>query len=93
MCYGETEMKHLVIAFKSRNELYAFARILKSNNVFFNIINSPKSIASICTLSIKTDFRFSNSINQLLLRYQPKSFFGLYLIQSTTNGEQTLRLM
>lgn len=86
-------MKHIVIAFKSRNELYTFARILKSNNVILKIINSPKTIASSCTLSIKIDYGFLNIINQLLLRYQPKSFLGLYLIQSTQNGEQTLRLM
>ena len=93
MCYGETLMKHLIIAFKSRNELYTFARILKSNNVFLHIINSPKTIASSCTLSIKADFRFLNTINQLLLRHQPPSFIGLYSIQSTQNGEHTLRLM
>ncbi|MBQ8615203.1 MAG: DUF3343 domain-containing protein [Clostridia bacterium] len=86
-------MKHLIIAFKSRNELYGFARILKSNNVFLSIINSPKTIASSCTLSIKADFRFLNTINQLLLRYQPRSFLGLFVVQSTSNGEQTLRLL
>ncbi len=86
-------MKYLIIAFKSRNELYSFARILKSSNVLFNIINSPKTIASSCTLSIKSDYRFLNTINQLLLRHQPHSFIGLYTIQSTPNGNQTLRLM
>ena len=86
-------MKTLIIAFKSRNELYSFARILKNSKVFFNIINSPKSIASSCTLSIKADFKFLNTINQLLLKYQPRSFIGLYSIQVTPNGNQTLRLM
>jgi len=86
-------MKNLIIAFKSRNELYSFARILKSSNVIFTIINSPKTIASSCTLSIKADFKFLNIINQLLLRYQPRSFIGLYSIQATPNGNQTLRLM
>ena len=86
-------MKHIVIAFKSRNELYTFARILKSNNVFLNVINSPKTIASSCTLSIKTDYRFLSTVNHLLLRHQPSSFLGLYSVQSTSNGEQILRLM
>ena len=39
-------MKHLIISFKSRNELYSFARFIKSNNVFFSIINTPKSVGS-----------------------------------------------
>ena len=79
-------MKNLILSFKSRNELYAFARILKSNSVFFNIINSPTSIASSCTLSIKTNINFLNTIKQLLLRHQPRSFIGLYSIQTTING-------
>ena len=85
--------KHLIIAFKSRNELYSFARILRSNNVFLHIINSPKSVASSCTLSIKADFRFLNTINQLLLQHQPSSFMGLYSAQSSLNGNQILRIM
>ena len=86
-------MKYLIIAFKSRNELYTFARILKSNGINISIINSPKSIGSSCMLSIKTIFLNLNSIKQILLRYQPKSFLGLYSIQQTQNGEQVLRLM
>ncbi|MBO5948073.1 DUF3343 domain-containing protein [bacterium] len=86
-------MKHLIIVFKSRNELYNFARILKSNRISLSIINSPKSIGSSCMLSIKTNFLNLNSIKQILLRYQPKSFLGLYSIQSTQSGEQILRLM
>ena len=85
--------KYLIIAFKSRNELYSFAKILRLNNVFLNIINSPKTIASGCTLSIKTDYRFLNTINQLLLRHQPQSFIGLYSFHLTQNGNITLRLI
>ncbi|MBQ8615843.1 MAG: DUF3343 domain-containing protein [Clostridia bacterium] len=86
-------MKYLIIAFKSRNELYGFARALKNHGIFLSIINSPKSIGSSCMLSIKTDVTNLNTIKQSLMRYQPKSFLGLYLIQSADNGEQILRLM
>lgn len=86
-------MKHLIISFKSRNELYGFARVLKYNGIYLSIINSPKSIGSSCMLSIKTDFRNLGSVSQMLRRYQPKSFLGLYSIQSTNNGEQIFKLM
>ncbi len=86
-------MKHLIISFKSRNELYGFARVLKSNGIYLSIINSPKSIGSSCMLSIKTDFKNLGSVSQMLRRYQPKSFLGLYLVHQTSNGEQILRLM
>ena len=86
-------MNQLIIMFKSRNELYGFARILKTHNVFFSIINTPKRIASSCTLSIKTDLKNFNLTKQLLLRHQPKTFVGIYSFQSNQNGEQILRLM
>ncbi len=86
-------MKHLIISFKSRNELYGFARILKSNTIYFSIINSPKSIGSSCMLSIKTDFINLNKISQLLRQHKPISFLGLYSVQSTAQGNQTLKLM
>ena len=86
-------MKYLIIAFKSRNELYNFAKILKSNNIVINIINSPKVIASSCTLSIKTDFRFFNMIKNLLFHYQPKSLIGVFSIQPNNTGNQTIRLL
>lgn len=86
-------MKYLIISFKSRNELFGFARILKSNSVYLSIINSPKSIGSSCMLSIKTDFRNLNIVSQLIRRFQPKSFLGLYSIVSSTNGEQIFKFM
>ncbi|MBQ9795448.1 MAG: DUF3343 domain-containing protein [Clostridia bacterium] len=86
-------MKYLIISFKSRNELYGFANILKSNGIYLSIINSPKSIGSGCMLCIKTDFRNLNKILQLIRQFQPKSFLGLYSFQSTTNGDQILRIM
>ena len=82
-------MSNLAIAFKSRNELYSFARILKSNNILFQIINSPKSIASACTLSIKTHPNNLNKIKNFLIKHQPSSFIGLYLLSEN----QTMRLM
>lgn len=86
-------MKYLIISFKSRNELYGFARALKSYGVNLSIINSPKSIGSSCMLSIKTDFKNLNSVSHLLRQFQPKSFLGLYSTQSTNNGEQIFKLM
>lgn len=86
-------MKHLIISFKSRNELYGFARVLKTNGINFLIINTPKSIGSSCMLSIKTDFRNLNLLSQILRQFQPKSFLGLFSVQSTSNGEQIFKLM
>ena len=86
-------MKNLIITFKSRNELYNFANILKRHGIVVSIINSPKSIGSSCMLSIKTDFKNLNLISQILRQVKLRSFLGLYSIQITNNGEQTLRIL
>ena len=86
-------MKQLIISFKSRNELYSFARMLKSNNLFISIINTPKSIGSSCTLAIKTEYKNLNLISSLLNRFNPQSFLGVYSFVSTSNGNQIFRLL
>ena len=86
-------MKHLIISFKSRNELYGFARVLKSNGIYLSIINSPKGVGSSCMLSIKTEYKNFNTLSRLLRQYHPTSFVGLYSIQLTTNGEQIFKLI
>lgn len=86
-------MKYLIISFKSRNELYGFAKILKSNGVILSIINSPKSIGSSCMLSIKTEFKNINLVTQTIKKYKQNSFLGVYSFQPTTYGDQILRLL
>ena len=86
-------MKYLVISFKSRNELYSFARVLKLNGIYSSIITTPKSIGSTCMLSIKTDFKNLNTISNLIRQHNPKSFLGLFSIQQSTNGQQIFKIM
>lgn len=86
-------MKYLIISFKARNDVYGFERLLREHNIFSNIINTPKSIGSSCMLSLKTDFRNLNSIVQILNRIKLKSFLGVFSVEKTTLGEQTLRLV
>lgn len=86
-------MKHIIIAFKSRNELYEFAKILKYNGILTNIINSPSNISSSCTLSIKADYKYFNPVSKLILSIRPKSFLGLYLLTRNGVSNQTQRLL
>lgn len=86
-------MKYLILSFKSRNELYGFARILKNHGIYIFIINTPKNVGSSCMLSIKTDFRYLTLISQLLKQYSPKSFLGLFSVNNSAFGEQTIKLV
>jgi len=85
-------MKYLIISFKSRDELYRFARTLKSKGIILSIINTPKGIGSSCMLSIKTDLNKTNIVSMILKQFQPKSFLGLYSLTKINNGEQVFKL-
>ena len=85
-------MKALLISFKSRNELYFFAKLLKENFVYSSIINSPKGVASSCTLSIKTDFHNLDKVKLLLNKHSFKTFNGLFLMQQTAWGNQLFKV-
>ena len=85
-------MKYLIISFKSRDELFNFARTLKSKGIILSIINTPKGIASSCTLSIKTDLIKRNIVLSILKHFNPKSLLGLYSLTKTNNGEQVFKL-
>lgn len=86
-------MKYLIISFKLRNDVYSFERILRQNRIFASIINSPKSVGSSCMLSLKTDFSNLNFIIQILKQIKPRSFLGVFSVEKTNLGEQTLRLV
>ena len=86
-------MKYLIISFKSRNDINSFATMLKRQNIFYTIINTPKSIGSSCTLSIKADFKNFQQIVSLLNKSNLNSFLGLYSYSQTNIGTQTLKLM
>lgn len=85
-------MKSLIISFKSRNELYFFAKYLRENFIYSSIINSPKGVASSCTLSIKTDFQNLEKVKKSLNKHSFKSFNGLFLMQQSSFGNQILKI-
>lgn len=73
-------MKYLIISFKSRNSVMRFANIMRKNNLFASIINTPKSIYSSCGLSIRTEFRNLHSITSLLQNLDCQDLIGVYAI-------------
>lgn len=69
-----------------------FSKILSTRRIPNNIINTPKSIGSTCTLSIKTDIQYYNQILSLLNLLKIEDFLGLYMIERIGITEQTRRL-
>ncbi len=86
-------MKFLIIAFKSRNNLYSFNSMLRKYNVSTNIINTPRSVSISCGLSIKTDFRNLALVKTILSQSSLDGFMGCYLINRNLGYEQVERIM
>ncbi|MFQ6752171.1 MAG: putative Se/S carrier-like protein [Clostridia bacterium] len=85
-------MKYLLISFKSRNSIMKFSKTLSNRGIPNNTINTPKTIGSTCTLSIKADFQYYNQILSLLKLLKIEGFLGLFMIEKTGLVEQTQRL-
>ncbi len=83
---------NLLIVFQSRNSLYSFAKFLKSNGMNINIINTPNSISTSCTLSIKTDFKNLNRILSMINGKKVSGMIGIYSISKNLGYERVERL-
>ena len=83
---------NLLIVFQSRNSLYSFAKFLKSSGMNINIINTPNSISTSCTLSIKTDFKNLNRILSMINGKKVSGMIGIYSISKNLGYERVERL-
>ena len=75
-------MKSIIIAFKSRNNLQLFAKTMRSHSIPTEVISTPRSVSISCGLSAKTDYRYLNTILNLLQTSNLNGFLGIYLLQS-----------
>ena len=76
-------MKHLIVAFKSRTNLQNFVKTLRLVGIGASIVNTPRSIAVSCGLSARVEYRYLNTITNLI-RPNDETLIGVYVI--TRNG-------
>ncbi len=81
-------MKYLIISFKSRNSVMTFAKILKKNGIYTNIINTPRIISTSCGLSIKTEFHNLQIVLSLLRKINLSGLIGIYSITRKGTHEE-----
>lgn len=86
-------MKYLIISYKSRNSLYAFAKILRQMGIASSIINTPRNIALSCGLSLKVDFAYFSQVVSLISNAQLQGFWGVFLLTKTPTHDQIERLI
>ena len=85
-------MKFALIAFKSKNELLLFSKILKANGVSHNITNTPRSISVSCGLSIKLDFHQLQYISSFI-NSKRNSIMGVYMIERNNFNERIQKII
>lgn len=71
-------MSYYFIVFANRAQTMSFYRILKKYGLNISIINTPTSISSICSISIKFDSKDYEKVKKLALSYNFSSFKGIY---------------
>ena len=86
-------MKHLIISYKSRNTLLAFSKLLRTNGINSTIINTPRTIAVSCGLSINTDFRFLGAVSALVKQTALDGFIGIFAENQIAGSFQYQRLL
>lgn len=74
-------MEYLVVAFRSRANVFAFYEFLKQNRIECEIINTPKEANVGCGLSVKTPtFQYAN-VKMTINRLNLKNFAGVFLVK------------
>jgi len=71
-------MTYYFIVFANRAQTMSFYRILKKYGLNISIINTPASISSICSISIRFIAEDYKIIKKLILSYNFSSFRGIY---------------
>ncbi len=71
-------MNYLIIAFKSRNSLYAFVKNLQLYGISASVVNTPRAVSVSCGLSARADYRYINAIKSMLANKNYDGFLGIY---------------
>lgn len=83
-------MGYIIAVFKSRNETLYFANMLRQNNIFSSIINTPKEAGQACGISVRFDKRFVSFAKGLLLSRPFRAFSGFYMLTNLSNGRMSV---
>lgn len=73
-------MNYIIIAFRSRNDLMAFSKVLRQNRIPHSIVNTPRNVSVSCGMSIKLEYKYYNLILSLLRTSNTQGFMGIYAL-------------
>lgn len=86
-------MKYTVVVFQSRNDTMRFYKFIKNYGLYCAVINTPRSLASSCGISVKIDKRLFVYSSNIIKTSHLYSFKGIYDIEIFNGKEIIKRLM
>lgn len=85
-------MKYLLINFNNKSSLYMFCKILKNYSINYSIINTPHSISRSCSLSLKINLNYLNTLLNIVKTSHISDVAGIFLLERQGFNERIQRL-
>ena len=82
---------YIYISFQSRNNLMSFYKLLKTYTNA-SIVNTPHSISTSCSLSIKVEYRYLSLIKELIVKTKINNLIGIFVVRKQPTYEQVERI-
>ncbi len=82
-------MKYLIIAYKSRNNLFSVNRVLNLRGISTRVINTPHRLSISCGLSIRVDIKSLEVCKSVVQEINLNGFMGIFLVE-INNGNDTI---
>ena len=64
--------------------------MLRQNNIFSSIINTPKEAGQACGISVKFDRRALSYAKGILMSKPFRSFYGFFSVTNLSNGRMSV---
>ncbi len=74
------EMSYILSVFTSRNETLYFFNMLRKNNIYADIINTPHELGNACGISVRFGVNNLQLARTLLYSKPFRSFYGFFKI-------------
>lgn len=78
-------MEYIIVAFRSRANTIKFYEILRNNNIYAEIVNTPKEAGVGCGLSVKVNKSQLEIIKRAIRSLSMPSFAGIFLVNKYKN--------
>ncbi|MBQ8556591.1 MAG: DUF3343 domain-containing protein [Clostridia bacterium] len=85
------EENFCIAAFRSRQQVMAFEKVLRMSGISSSIVTTPRAVAIGCGLSVRFEEKDMSRVRQLYQQHQPGNLIGFYSVEQAGPGRATVR--